>query len=68
MHVCVPVCAATDVVRSVKRKGSDQSRDKTMEEARQKQGVVGGTVKAQRPCAHCNFTVLRYFYDDIFLL
>lgn len=46
MHVCVPVCAATEVVRSVKRKGSDQSRDKTMEEARQKQGVVGGTVKA----------------------
>lgn len=44
--MCVPVCAATKVVRSVKRKTSDQSRDKTMEEARQRQGVVGGTVEA----------------------
>lgn len=39
------VCAAT-VVRSVQRKGSDQSGDKTMEEAGQRQGVVGGTVEA----------------------
>lgn len=43
MHVCVPVCAATKVVRSVKRKESDQRGDKTMEGARQRRGVVGGT-------------------------
>lgn len=41
--MCVPVCAATKVVRSVKRKESDQRGDKTMEGARQRRGVVGGT-------------------------
>lgn len=46
VHVCVPVCAATKVVRSVKRNESDQRRDKTMEEARQRQAVVGGTDEA----------------------
>lgn len=46
MHVCIPVCAVTKVVRSVKRKESDQRGDKTMEEAGPRQGVVGGTDKA----------------------
>lgn len=50
--VCVCVCIATEGVRSVKRKGSDQRRDETMEEARGRQGRVGGTVKATKLYVH----------------
>lgn len=48
--VCVGI--ATEGVRSVKRKGSDQRRDETMVEARGRQGRVGGTVKATKLYVH----------------
>lgn len=69
VHVCVPVCAATEVVRSVKKK------KRVVIKVEIRQWRRPGTdreqwevqLKPQRPCAHCNFTVLRYFYGNIFL-
>lgn len=65
---------ATEGVRSVKRKGSDQRRDETMEEARGRQGRVGGSQSHKALCAHCNFIVLStifmgmFFFHDLFPL
>lgn len=64
----VSVCIVTDRVKSAQRKGSDQRREETMEEARGRQGRVGGTVKTTKPlCTLQHYCFMNYLYGNVFL-
>lgn len=68
-YVCVCVCEAKEGVRCVKRKGSDQRGDETLEEAGGRRGRVGGTVKDHKAPVHVATLLFlwAFFFPSVFI-
>lgn len=58
---CLCVCTATERVRLVKRKGSDQTRDELMDEAGGDTGKSGKYSRSHKACVHKLYCFMGMF-------